>query len=118
MDAATNGLLRKIRTRLEEMSPNSHMSGEPGIGGAVNITDIHDDFDRYLYDIVSKLVVEFSMDESGAVSLMRQAADEAAQAGLLPPVPDQGADQATAEWLGKAKSLGFGGYVMRLAMER
>jgi len=89
-----------------------------GDGGAENPTDVNDALNMYLVNIVDRLMDEFEMGEDEAADFIFSCADELAEDGDLPPMPEDGAaDQEVSVWMGKAHTLGFIGYVLGRARD-
>lgn len=134
MTPRANALLDRSRRymeeavgRLEEMDYAMGMNGDdarahadsmPGEHGAMNVAPTHDDLDAYIMGIADVLLQEYRLEEGEAVDFVFEKADELAESGELPAVPDDDAsdDEAT-EWLSQAKSLGFSSYVLKRAHE-
>lgn len=116
--------LQTIRKRLSEQEgeawgPESavdtdHQDGAAGEGGAENVSDINDTFIDYMLSIAGSVEDEFEIDSEGAVDFVFDIADQLAADGTLPVIPDENDLAGTAEWLGKAKSLGFGEMVLSI----
>lgn len=122
--------LESIRRRLVEMNadelpeqgdeawgPDSETEGEAaqsaaGEGEAENVSDINDTFDAYVFSIVDSVLEEYEADEEAILDIVFDVAASLAEDGSLPEIPEESELQATAEWLGKAKSMGFGDLVM------
>lgn len=97
-------------------SGTSATLAEPGELEADNPTDANDAWNMYMINIVERLVAEFDMDQDDAVDFVFDCADELAEEGDLPVVPeDDASDQDVSLWLGTAQSIGFGGYVLAAA---
>lgn len=118
--------LEGIRKRIAEMEgeawgPASAVTdtengeGEAGEGGAENVSDINDTLINYMLDIAAGIADEYDLDADNAVDYVFDAADAIAEEGSLPFIPDEEDLAGTAEWLGKAKMLGFGDMVGALA---
>lgn len=122
MKASISEKLVEIRKRLTEADdaawgPDSEVSGdaaegEAGEGGAENVSDVGDVFDAYVLSIVGSILDEYEMDEEEAVSVFFDVAASLEEDGSLPEIPDEGDEQATAEWVGAAKMMGFGDLVL------
>jgi hypothetical protein len=97
----------------------SHLQGEPGTLGAVNISDAQDALDMYLGDIAVRLQAENEgMSDDDAFDHIFAVAAEMADEGQLDPLPEEDApDQEVTAWLGQAASVLFGGQVIHAARE-
>jgi len=125
VQTSINRKLEEIRQRLmdegeEAWGPHSaqdtdHAGGEPGEGGATNVSDINDVFTEFMLSIAASLEETFGLDEDDAIEYVFDAADAIAEEGSLPFIPDEEDLAETAEWLGKAKSMGFGDLVLAMA---
>lgn len=118
-------LLTKIRHKMESawgpeavsQPPNSStQNAEPGELEAENPTDVNDAMNMYLDSAVERLMGEFDMSEDDAIEFIFDCADEMAEDGDLPPLPeDEAPDQEISMWLGKANSVGFVSQCLRSA---
>lgn len=129
MTPQINTVLETIRRQLAQTeatgpaipgvsSDDTHLAGEPGSGGADNISDIEDAFDMYISDIVDIIMFETDMADSQATDFVFYMADHLASQGLLPPLPeDESEEQELADWMGKAKSVGFATQVFKAARD-
>ena len=131
MTPQINNVLSQIREKLDleesawgpdmhqQVDDESHLSGKPGTGMAVNKTDIVDAVEMYLGQIVDGLLKLYDVDESAAEGLIFTVADQMASDGMLPPTPgeDAGPDDLS-KWMGKAKSMGLEAAVMQAARDR
>lgn len=112
--------LEAIRRTLGEQSawgPESsfdsdHEKGKAGVSGADNVSDVNDTFYAYLDGIVGSILDEYEMSEEEAVDYVFGVAEDLEADNTLPPMPDEGDLEATAVWLGKAKSMLFGELVL------
>jgi len=129
MNAQMSELLEQMKTQLvaEEPAwgPNSVVStdhdddGEPGESGAENSSDVMDAFDLYLSSILDALLEQYEADEEEALDFIFAVAEEMADAGTLPEIPedDDGDDADVVAWVGTAKTAGFLAAVMAAAEE-
>ena len=128
MTPQINTVLDTIRRKMEGMEafgpeipgvmPGSNNASLPGDGGADNITDIEDTFDMFLSDIIDLLMFDSDIGEDEAADFIFYMADSMADEGMLPPMPDDGADEEElAAWMGKAKSIGFSNRVLKAARD-
>lgn len=138
MNKRVNSVLQEVLVRLREQDEDgvdsddkpygpgvdadiggaSAREAEAGAGGAVNPSDVGDTLDIYLSDIASILEIEYDMDDEDALQFVFSAADEMADEGLLPEMPeDEAEDEEIALWLGTAKTARFGSYVVAKARE-
>ena len=128
MNARVNGLLENIRKNLDEdpafgpeqpgVVAGSHGDSQPGEGGADNIPDTEDALDKYLNGCIESVVDECSVAEDDAIDFVFGVADELAEKGKLPEMPDEDADdEDIALWLGKANTIGFQQVVLKAARD-
>lgn len=127
MNAQMNSLLEQLRTQFiaeaedeTAFGPDSEQDsetgeGEPGELGAKNVTDGFDAFDLYMDDIVLDLLDEYELDDNDAIDFVFSIADELADEGKLPFIPEEDDEKALTDWLGKAKTLGFEAIVLARA---
>lgn len=108
--------LSQIRAHLAEsdeaFGPSSsfdteHEEGEAGESGAVNVTDVNDVFDAYISAIVGSVLEDYDISSDDAVEWVFDVAASLEEDGTLPPIPDEDEEIAVAEWVGKAKTMGF-----------
>ncbi len=105
--------LERLRTTLaEEAASDSVHDSEAGEGGAENVSDVNDSFYSYFNDLVDSVLADYEMSEEDAVDAIFSVADSLAADGSLPEIPTEDDLVATAEWLGKAKSMLFGEMVL------
>lgn len=117
--------LQSIRKRLAEQDeeawgPDSdvetdHEGGKAGEGGAENVSDINDTLIDYMLSIAGSLEDEFDMDGDTALDMVFDIADQLGEDGTLPYMPEEDDLAGTAEWLGRAKMMGFGEMVLGIA---
>lgn len=122
MQAKISEKLAQIRSALSEgdeawgpdsVTPNEAADeAEAGDGGAENESDVNDTFYAYLDRLVAGILDEYEMSEDEAVDYVFMVAEDLAADGTLPEIPSEEDDLATAEWLGKAKSVMFAELVM------
>ena len=134
MNAQINRCLSDVRKKLAEdwegpaYGPGSMGIGtdkgnkaHPGEGGAENPGEYGDNaWDMYISGICDELMAIWEMEESQAMSLIQQVADEMAADGMLPEYPAGGKaddEQDLAIWIGKAKSAGLHGAVFQKARD-
>jgi hypothetical protein len=124
-----NALLGKIRKELEEeegdgaaWGPDSeqpmdgHLSGMPGVGGAMNVSDVSDALDKYLSDMTERLMQKYDLSEDEAADFVLEVADNLASVGMLADFPDEDAPaEEVATWYAKAGSIKFDAMVMTAA---
>lgn len=84
-------------------------NAEPGTLGAENPTDVNDSVNQFLDNIAGRLIDEYDFDEDEAADFIFMCADELAGLGSIPD--EDAGDQQMSEWLGRAASVGFAGYV-------
>jgi hypothetical protein len=120
MNAQINDILGQIGQHIEEQwgpedQPETTAAADaaPGDLGATNPSDVQDAFDLYIDGIVERLMANYEMTSDDAVDFIFGVADEFAADGRLPPIPED--DEGTALWVGKAKTLAFGGEVLKAA---
>jgi hypothetical protein len=113
--------LESIRARLQEgeeaWGPSSepetaHAEGEPGESDATNVSDVLDVFDSYILSVVDAILDEWDMTEDEAVEAVFDVAASLEEDGSLPPMPEEDNEVAVAEWVGKAKTMGFADLVL------
>lgn len=121
MKAEITQQLARIRRTLSEgdeaWGPDSgdsteHGEGEAGEGGAENVSDVGDTFAAYISGILDSVLEEYEVEEEDALDYIFGVASSLEEDGTLPPIPDEEDAEATAIWLGKAKSLLFGELVL------
>jgi len=122
MNAQVNEVLGQIRAHLDERwgpedDPTSAAAAgaAPGDLGATNPSDVMDAFDLYIGGIVERLMANYEMTDEEALDFVFEVADEKAADGTLPPIPDEEDAEGTALWVGKAKTIAFGGEVLKAA---
>lgn len=117
--------LQSIRKRLAEQDeeawgPDSsvetdHEQSKAGEGGADNVSDVNDVLIDYMLSIAGSLEDEFEIDGDDAVDMVFDIADQLGEDGTLPYIPDEEDLAGTAEWVGRAKMMGFGEMVLGIA---
>lgn len=86
---------------------------EGGVGGVDNLSSAVEAFDSYIEDLVMGLVARQGVSEESAIDAFVGLADELAQKGKLPELPDDDAsDSMLSGWIGAAQQAGFGGLLM------
>lgn len=111
-DEHTVSHLEKIRGHLNEFTTDEVQEVESDFEDDV---DVEDALNNYLDDIADALI-DMGYDEDEAVDLVLDVADEMAEDGLMPPLPDEDAPlEDVALWLGTAATVGFGPEVMAAA---
>ena len=117
--------LKQLRLALQEKGeeawgpttgtmPSDASEGEPGEGGATNVSDIADNFDRYILGIVDEIVECCDMTEDEAIDYTFDVALALAEDGTLPPIPDVSDLEGTAAWIGSAATMQFGQLVLAM----
>ena len=101
-----------------EYDSDSHYMGQAAVGDAVNIPDTLDRFAVYIQSIVDSLCAQYGCGDEEAMDCISQAADELAQAGVLPPVPDRSDLKGIAAWQGKAVTAQLGGYACKVCYDK
>lgn len=135
MNTELNELLDQMRLHLqtkphlhedegeEAWGPDSDAEGDTsgskaGLSGAENSSNIWDAFDLFVGDIIDDLIEKYSIDDGEALDFILSVADDLATEGKMPPVPEEeDGDQAVAQWLGVAGSMGFERMVLDAAIE-
>jgi hypothetical protein len=108
------GVLDQIRAKLEGAGEESSEEKTDGSAAMESV----DAFNSYLLDLADKLAEKFDVSHDDAIDFIIDAADELADAGDLPWLPDdEDSGEDMTEWLSKAKKIGFSGYVMKAARE-
>ena len=120
MNHEINVLLQEVRERLAEVDapdPDMHaMDAEPGDLEAENPSEAADDLVKYLERIQDKLLDSFEIDEDTALEFIFSVAGILKDEGLIPPIPKiDDPEVLISEWLGAAKSIGFGAEVFQAA---
>lgn len=108
-------LVSKMTEGEEAWGPTSDVSDDEsaaGEGGAENVSTIDNAFDSYILGIVASILEEYELDEEEAIDYVFYVADDLAEQGELPTIPEGEDPQETAEWLGKAQSMLFAELVM------
>ena len=119
MDRHMNSVLSGISERIVSdraeavLEAEDHEDSTAGSGGAHNVSDVNDAFDKYISDIVDALCVDYGCDDDFALECLRSAIDELVSEGALTPIPEEGDLDGTALWMGTAKSVGLGGYARK-----
>lgn len=121
-----NRALEAVRDYLGETWGPEDDSGTPtgdeaaaGDGEAINPDDTDTSFNGYVYDLVDAILAVYDVEggEDGAIDFILSVADDLADSGELPPLPDDEDDEGMAVWLGKAKTIAFGNIVLKAAEE-
>lgn len=116
MNAEINGVLEKLRSKLEsdDRLPKADVSENV----EADASPAEDQLDALLMAIVSALQDEFEIEDDDAIGFAIDVADELAEAGELSPFPeDDATDEMVAAWVEKANSLGFQEKVLAAARE-
>lgn len=100
-----------------EFSPigdqETYAAGAPGVGGASNFSPVFDEYDKYLADIVARLMQDFDINEDDAYAFVYEVADSCAETGELPaPMSEESSEEDCVAWMSAAKMIHFGGLVM------
>lgn len=111
-----NEKLEALRARLmedeEAWGPESSFEDEmevaAGEGEAINDDEVEDVLIDYMLSVAEGLCADYEMDMEDAVEMVFDIADQLAEEGSLPFIPEEGDSVAVAEWVGKAKTMGFG----------
>jgi len=123
MNAQVNELMDRMRTQLNEeqgwvaadlSEPRERVveddaEDDDEDGGA------EDAFDLFLAGILDSLLAEYDSDEEEALDFVFGLADEMAEAGKLPFIPES--DDGLPEWIAAAQAAGFAQAVMDAAAE-
>lgn len=125
METNITGSLTAIRTHLEEAAwgpeaatQTRDQQASAGELDAVNDTTISDDVDAYFNEMIDQLLQAYDTTEDEAIEFVFDVADEMAEEGLIPAVPDEDADdEELALWLGQAKTAGLHIHVSEAANE-
>ena len=130
MNAQLYSVLEQIEKRMgvsEQMgnhdnvmsySGDSHYSGTTGVGNAVNIPNIVDRFSLFIQSMVDSICAQYGCDDEAALDCISQAADELADMGMLPPLPDRSDLKGLAAWQGKAVSVHLPGWAYKCAFDK
>ena len=99
------------------MDQPSHHSSAPGVGGAVNISPVFDEYDKYIEDIAMRLMQDFDFEtEEDVYEFIYDVADSCFESGECPePVSEESTEEDVVAWMAAAKGIHFGGYVMQEA---
>lgn len=101
-----------------DVGGSASVDAEAGEGGAVNPSDASDALDFYLNNMADLLGLEYGKTKSEAMSFVFSAVSQLVRDGMVPEIPgDNAAPQDIAIWLGKAKSVGLGAFVLGKARE-
>lgn len=103
--------LNALRSHLEEQE---FAAGELD---ALNDTTIADDVDAYFNEMIDQLTANYDVSDDEAMDFIFDVADEMAEEGLLPEMPDDDDDEALAAWLGTAKTAALHIHVAEAARE-
>lgn len=90
-------------------------NAEAGTLGAENPPNLNDAVNMYLDEIVQALVTGYDFDEDDAVEFIFTCAEDLSTLGAIPD--EDAPDIEMSEWLGRAASVGFSGYVCGRAHE-
>jgi hypothetical protein len=108
--ADLNQTLAGIRHFLVQERPVSVVEGieREADGSPENESDVWETMDAYLSGILDSMLEAYEMTDSEALEFVFEVAEMLASDDKLPAFPDDNADEASvAEWMGKAKTLGF-----------
>ena len=133
MNARINELMAKGRklvlepqvAALEEMyaglfagSGNGMASSDNAPNEPENESPVQDQMDAYVMDIKDGIIQQYDVEPAEALDKVFEVADELADDGQLPPMPDDGSSDAeVTAWLAAARSMGFAAAVMSSAEE-
>lgn len=116
--------LEELRARLVEQAeesawgpdsePDSDMEAEAGEGEAKNDDEVEEVLIDYMLDVAEGICDDYEMDLDDAVEMVFDVADQLAEEGSLPFIPPEEDAAAVAEWVGKAKTMGFGDMVQAM----
>lgn len=103
-------------------APDVGPSGDPtrgGDGGVDNLASDAEAFESYIEQTAMGIAARCNVSIEDAIDVLVTVADEMAEDGKLPPMPDP--DDATAEelsvWAGAAKSAQLGAEAIRYCMD-
>lgn len=105
------------------VAPDSHEAVGTGsqIGSPVpvNLTPTQEELNRYIVDIIRGVMAQYECSKDDAIDLVFEVADDLAEEGALPPMPEEGesTEDEVIQWMNAAKSMGFGAEVMAYAEE-
>ena len=117
LTAKLEALRKRLHESDEAWGPESqtdaaYEDGEAGDGGATNVSDAGDALDAYLLGIVDSIISEWDINEDDAIDIVFDVAASLEEDGSLPPMPEAEDAQGSAEWLGKAATMGFAELVL------
>lgn len=122
MSVATKleALRRRLVEQDEAWGPDSevdtdHEAGKAGEGGAENVSDVNDTLINYMLSVAGSVADSYDASDDEAVDFVFDIADQFGEDGTLPFIPEEDDLAGTAEWLGKAKIMGFGELVLAVA---
>lgn len=113
MNVEINKLLGTVRSGLMEAEK---------VGGSLaadNESDVWEAMEGLMNEVLDALVADYDNSEDEFLDLIFMVADDLAAEGKLPAFPeDDASDEAVAEWLGKARTVGFTKCVLKAAQEQ
>jgi len=103
-------------------APDTAPTGDPLRGGDGGVNNMHTDaeaFESYIEQTAMAVAARCDISIDDALDAIVAVADQMAEDGLIPPMPDP--DSASAEelsaWAGAAKTAQLGGEVIRACMD-
>lgn len=104
-------------------APDVAPSGDPmrgGDGGVDNMSSDAEAFESYVEQTATTVAARCGISIDSALEAMVIVADEMAEAGQIPPMPDpdSGSAEDLAAWAGAAKTAQLGAEVIRYCMDR
>jgi hypothetical protein len=103
-------------------APDMAPTGDPlrgGDGGVNNMNSDAEAFESYIEQTMMSVSARCDVSMDDALEMLVTVADEMAEQGLIPPMPDP--DEASAEalsaWAGAAKTAQLGAEVIRACMD-
>ncbi len=121
--AENDALMEYTGTGGSFATPDASPTGDPlrgGDGGVDNLASDAEAFESYVEQTAMTVAARCHISLDAALDAMVTVADEMAESGKLPPMPDP--DSASAEelsaWAGAAKTAQLGGEVIRYCQDR
>ncbi len=104
-------------------TPDVSPSGDPlrgGDGGVDNLASDAEAFDSYIEQTAMTVAARCSISIDAALDAIVAVADEMAEAGKIPAMPDpeSGSSEELSAWAGAAKTSQLGGEVITYCMSR
>lgn len=127
MDVLTTNILRDILQRVRALPeldealdmPVYGAFEEAAVAGDVsnNPPEVADELSEYLSELIDMLVSTVGCDPDTAQNCVVEAITEAISRGVMAPAPEDGDAAGMAAWLGAARQMQFGGYLLRYCID-